>query len=128
MTTGNMNVTVDFNDGEERQLFQRVTVLKKEDIMCQDGEQCRMDVSIEGVEGALVTVVAQYLDDEMQLFDGIQQFASGYLSSLRGRYFFYDLSSKSKPIMISLKSSTSTTYRITGKLTDWDSYLNSDDV
>lgn len=125
-----MNVSLSFNgDNNDRQLSQRVTIVKAEDVGCDGANSdCVMEVSVDGVEGTYVTIVAQYLDDEMQLFDGISQVAGGYLSMTKGRYFYYDMDGKSKPMMVSLKSSSNTNYRIIGKLTDWTTYLNSEDT
>lgn len=123
-----MNVTLGFVGGQtRRQLGERVTVITGEELKgCFEvGDGCVMDVAVNSVQGASVTVAVQYSNDEMQLFDGIMQLATGYVSTTRGRYFYYDTAGSSKPLMVSLKSSKNFKHRIVGKFTDWSSYLNS---
>jgi hypothetical protein len=65
----------------------------------------------------------QYIEDELEIFEGVQQFAKGTLSTSTARYFLYNTVTDG-PIFVSLKSITDTKYRIVGRLASWKEYLN----
>lgn len=69
-------------------------------------------------------MVAQHTDGEIQLFDGVAQHSKGKLSFKEGRYFYYKVANKNSSILISLKSTSDTKYKLIAKLIDWKSYLN----
>ena len=72
------------------------------------------------------TVTVQYLNQELQLFDGIQQLTKGFISQKQGKYFFYSPLGNASSIIISLKSMKDVKYRIMCQATDWARFFKTD--
>lgn len=70
--------------------------------------------------------MTQYLDDELELFDGVQQISKGFLSRGQSRQFYYNIKNVKKAIMVALKSLSDVKYRIGCKIIDWKKYLGGD--
>lgn len=99
--------------------------------MCPVGSQgnkkspdCILTIRFHSFKPITVTSAVQYLDDELELFDGIQQYVKGEISPSKGRYFLYNMVSD-KPLMVALRTQSDNKYKIVGKLTSWKEYLNS---
>lgn len=87
---------------------------------------CMLKVNITASKDASPTIIAQYIDDELELFDGVQQISKGFLSRGAGRFFYHSILNKNKPIMIALKSLSDVKYRIVCQITDWKRYVSAD--
>lgn len=132
ITTGNMNVTVDWNGNNTRLISNRITTINATEINnnCPAASNsgirpdCIMSIRFNAFEGATVATAVQFTRGELELFDGLQQYVKGALSNSSPRYFVYNMAN-SKPLMVSIRSQSDTKYRIVGKLTTWKDYLNS---
>jgi hypothetical protein len=75
-----MNVTVDWNGNQPRQLSQRVTVIKDDELkpLCAIAKNdskgkltdCRMNVRINSYQPLSVVTTVQYIEDELEIFEG----------------------------------------------------------
>ena len=132
LTTGNMNVTVDWNGNGLRELSSRITVIPGTDLnnFCPAASSsgirpdCFMNIRFKAVDDVTVSTAVQYTSGELELFDGVQQYVKGPLSNSKGRHFIYNMA-KQKSLMVSIRSASDNKYRIVGKLTTWKDYLKS---
>lgn len=98
MTTGNVVVTLTVGENSPRQLSQKMTVINADEIQvgCPDLKfirgnvsDCLLTVNITAVKSEEISIAVQYVEDELELFDGIGQSVQGQLSLYKGRYFYY---------------------------------------
>lgn len=127
LTTGDLVVSLG-QEGNSRQLSGRISILKSYEIAnhCyRDPSQksnltdCVITLNVTANKDASPVIVAQYIDEELELFDGLQQISKGFLSRGQGRFFYYNVINKKKPIMIALKSLSDVKYRIACRIMDW---------
>lgn len=138
MSIGNTEILLNWNNTKESTVEDRVTTYNTTQLLqfcpglknyaSSNYSGCLLKITIEFQQATSLTLAVQYANDEIELFDGLQVFMSSPLSRSKAMHFHYNVESGNSSVLVSVRSSTDTRYRMVGRLVSLQDYYSSDNA